>query len=258
MAAKFERNDEVRKAYKISQEDLESLDDLLRDFSSKVIKLTEKEDGKPYYLEDYKGPIYKVTFKDKSSRSNLTLAEVLKLPNVGSEEINEIKADTNLSISKYNISISFIAETAGYYSNFYYIVSNDEDLFNTFNKKINLFLEQIQKPFIYSIIRTNVFVFTYLVLLPILFIITVNIYSLGFENLFNLFLDMNKLFSFSIIIFLVPFANHIKDVLMPLGEIWIGKGKEKAKILKNIRHFLLTVVLLGLVKESWNYFKEFF
>src|SRR5699024_210655 len=163
MAAKFERNDEVRKAYKISQEDLESLDDLLTDFSSKVIKLTEKEDGKPYYLEDYKGPIYKVTFKDKSSRSNLTLAEVLKLPNVGSEEINEIKADTNLSISKYNISISFIAETAGYYSNFYYIVSNDEDLFNTFNKKINLFLEQIQKPFIYSIIRTNVFVFTYLV-----------------------------------------------------------------------------------------------
>lgn len=253
MGIQYKISDNVDIAYKLDEEALISLNTLLISFANDI-HLTSKDDTR-YYIKEYDKPRYNVEFKDNSSKNNLNFEELLNLSNAGSKEIINLEADANLPFYKSNINI-WLNNTIDFNIPIRYrLVCDEESLYYKYQTKIIEFMEQIEQTKVYSKVRTNNFVFVYLVYLPILFLIIFTISSFGFENLL-LRLINHSIFITVLLTVGLPFVGVIiKNVLLPSGEIHIGKGEDRAENLKNIRRFILGTVLFTLLIELIYFYR---
>lgn len=254
MGIKYEISDNLKIAYKLDEEALKNLNILLESFANSVQSIVE--DDISYYLKKYDGPKYTVDFKDNSSRKNLSFNELLSLSNAGSKEIVRLEADANLLFFEYNINIR-LTNNMDFSSPVYYrFICNNEKLYYTYQAKIIDFMDQIEQSKIYSKIRTNDFIFIYLVFIPILFVILSTLASFGLEFLLLKIVNYNEIISLLLSVTLPILGIVIKNFLLPAGEIHIGKGKERAERLKNIRNFLLGTILFTLIADLINSYRE--
>lgn len=254
MGIKYEISDNLKIAYKLDEEALKNLNILLESFANSVQSIVE--DDISYYLKKYDGPKYTVDFKDNSSRKNLSFNELLSLSNAGSKEIVRLEADANLLFFEYNINIR-LTNNMDFSSPVYYrFICNNEKLYYTYQAKIIDFMDQIEQSKIYSKIRTNDFIFIYLVFIPILLVILFTLASFGLEFLLLKIVNYNEFISLLLSVTLPILGIVIKNFLLPAGEIHIGKGKERAERLKNIRNFLLGTILFTLIADLINSYRE--
>lgn len=139
---------------------------------------------------------------------------------------------------------------------YYRFICNNEELYYTYQAKITDFMDQIEQSKIYSKIRTNDFIFIYLVFIPILLVILFTLASFGLEFLLLKIVNYNEFISLLLSVTLPILGIVIKNILLPAGEIHIGKGKERAERFKSFRNFLLGTILFTLVVELINSYRK--